>query len=383
MKKYVSIPVMLCLVGTMLAGCGSTNTEKTENTNEAESSAQLSVAEPVTEGDGSESTAPVEEPKVQTITISATGDCTLGRAQIHGYSGSFDDYYDRYGETYFFSGVKDIFEADDFTVVNLECVLTTSETGEEKEFMLKGDPSYTGIMTSSSVEGCSFGNNHNMDYGQQSFDDTINALNEAGLSYAVNDQIGTYETDEGLKIGFVSSSLLSGTQDRVDYLVNGINQLKEDDADLIIACCHWGVEQEHYANDNQVELAHQLIEEGADVIIGNHPHVLQGIEYYKGKLICYSLGNFSFGGNSNPTDKQDGIFTQTFTYVDGKLDEEAQIDATFIPCTLSGAANYNDFCPQIASGDTKAAILENMAKYSAGYSDLSFDEDGKILTQSE
>ncbi|MCR5665620.1 MAG: CapA family protein [Eubacterium sp.] len=383
MKKYVSILAALCLAGAMLTGCGTSEQNITENANETGSSSQLSVAEPVTEGDGSESAEQVEEPKVQTITISATGDCTLGRSQKRGYSGSFDEYYDKYGETYFFSGVRDIFEADDFTVVNLECVLTTSETGEEKEFMLKGDPSYTGIMTSSSVEGCSFGNNHNMDYGQQSFDDTINALEEAGLSYAVNDKIGTYETDDGLKIGFVSSSLLSGTQERVDYLVNGIKQLKEDDVDLIIACCHWGVEQEHYANDNQVALAHQLIDEGADLIIGNHPHVLQGIEYYNGKLICYSLGNFSFGGNSNPTDKQDGIFTQTFTYVDGELDEDAQIDATFIPCTLSGSTSYNDFCPQIADGDTKASILENMADYSAGYSELSFDADGKIMIEEE
>ncbi len=379
MKKILYITVIGLLL-TALAGCGQTSSEKSVDS----SNISEDVKEVVIEGNLSSMEEENKKPaEVKSVTISATGDCTLGRAQIHGYSGSFDDYYDKYGESYFFQGVKEIFEADDFTLINLECVLTNADKRVEKTYNLKGDPSYTGILTSSSVEGCSFGNNHNYDYGQQSYDDTINALKDAGLSYAVNEQIGTYKTEEGITIGFVSTSLLSGAPERMAYLTDGISRLKEEGADLIIACCHWGVEGEHYANADQVSKAHALIDAGCDLVIGNHPHVLQGIECYKGKMICYSLGNFSFGGNSNPKDKQDGIFTQTFTFVDGKLDESASLDARFIPCTLSGHSNYNDFCPQIATDQTKESILSNMAEYSASYSQLSFDEDGNISVSEE
>ena len=138
------------------------------STEEEESGVDSTGKEPETE------TEP--EPILQTVTISATGDCTLGKTQQHGYEGSFYSYYDKYGEDYFFSGVKDIFENDDFTLVNLECVLTTSTDRVEKTYNLKGEPEYAGILPASSIEGCSLGNNHTYDYGEKSHTDTENAL---------------------------------------------------------------------------------------------------------------------------------------------------------------------------------------------------------------
>ncbi|MEE1028524.1 MAG: CapA family protein, partial [Agathobacter sp.] len=294
----------------------------------------------------------------------------------HGYSGSFNAYYDSYGEDYFFDGVRDVFENDDFTIVNLECVLSNSEARVDKTYNLKGKPEYVGIMSGSSVEACSLGNNHSRDYGEQSLTDTQNVLDEAGIVYGYNDHIGTYTTDEGMTIGVVSASLLSMSADYENYLYNGIQQLKEQGTDLIIASCHWGIEREYYPNDYQKRVAHELIDKGADLVIGNHPHVLQGVELYNGKIICYSLGNFCFGGNRNPSDKDTMMFQQTFTYVDGVL--QTDVNAKIIPCMISSTSSYNDFKPTITTDDRKGLIIDNVNTYSEPYSNIRFSDSGML-----
>ena len=127
---------------------------------------------------------------------------------------SFNSYYDSKGQDYFFGGVRDIFEADDMTLINLECVLSDATERVEKRWNLKGKPSYIGIMTGSSIEACSLGNNHTYDYGQAGLDDTRNVLDNAGIVYGFNDHTGIYETADGTRIGIVSVSLLSQNGDR-------------------------------------------------------------------------------------------------------------------------------------------------------------------------
>ena len=318
----------------------------------------------------------IKEPLIQKICVTATGDCTLGKMQDHGYEGSFCWYYDQKGPDYFFEDVKSVFEKDDFTIVNLECVLSESTDRVEKTFNLKGEPGYTAIMTGSSVEACSLGNNHSMDYGYQSLVDTQNALDEAGIVYGYNQHIGTYTTKDGLKIGVVSASLLSQSVEVETYLKDGIAQLKAQDVDLVIACCHWGIEKQYYPIDYQKRIGHELIDCGADLVVGSHPHVLQGIELYNNKVICYSLGNFCFGGNRNPSDKNTMMYQQTFTYVDGELQDS--VEAQIIPCTLSSTSAYNDFRPTIVSGDKKQSIIDDVNTYSAPYSNIKFDSNGKM-----
>lgn len=316
------------------------------------------------------------EPLIQTVTLTATGDCTLGATQTHGYAGSFHEYYDKYGQDYFFDDVRDFFEKDDFTLVNLECVLTESTDRVEKTWNLKGKPEYVGIMTGSSVEGCSLGNNHTLDYGPQSLTDTENVLDQAGIVYGYNEHVATYTTESGIVIGIVSANLLAQTQERANYIRDGITKLREEGADLVIACCHWGIEGDHYPNDYQKTTAHQIIDWGADAVIGNHPHVLQGVELYEGKMICYSLGNFCFGGNRNPQVKDTAIFQQTFTFVDGEL--QNNISAKMIPCTISSTNSVNDFQPTVASGERKATIIEELNEYSKPYSELQLDAEGML-----
>lgn len=357
--KDVAVPSTQTDTAAVEADAEHTATEAVDETQELETQA-TETQEP--------------EPVIRTVTLTATGDCTLGATQTHGYAGSFHEYYDRYGEDYFFDGVRDIFEQDDFTLINLECVLTESTDRVDKTWNLKGKPEYVGIMTGSYVEGCSLGNNHTLDYGPQSLTDTQNVLDQAGIVYGYNEHVATYTTESGIVIGIVSANLLAQTEERANYIRDGITKLREEGADIVIACCHWGIEGDHYPNDYQKSTAHQIIDWGADLLIGNHPHVLQGVELYNGKMICYSLGNFCFGGNRNPQVKDTAIFQQTFTFVDNVLQED--ISVKMIPCTISSTDTRNDFQPTVATGERKAKIISNLNEYSKPYSDAQLDPDG-------
>lgn len=400
MRKTTSYVALGIVCSMLLGGCSSgreqTVGEKTKieqqtaqeqsvgDENEAmkqETPAKKSDEISETDGAGSSEVATAEpnqqqEQNIQKICVTATGDCTLGKMQDHGYENSFYWYYDKNGADYFFKGVKDVFEKDDFTLINLECVLSKETEHLEKEYCLKGEPEYTSIMTGSSVEACSLGNNHSMDYGYQSLIDTQENLDKAGIVYGYNTHVGVYTTKDGMRVGIVSSSLLSQSIEVENYQKDGIRQLQEQGVELIIACCHWGIEREYYPDDYQKRMAHELIDCGADLVVGNHPHVLQGIELYNNKVICYSLGNFCFGGNRDPADKNTMMYQQTFTYVNGVL--QAAVDAQIIPCTLSSAATYNDFQPTIVAGEKKQDIIDKVNTYSAAYSNIKFDKNGKL-----
>ena len=384
MKKSMYMLLVFVMAAGILTGCDNGTGDKnptegqnsqmdTGNENESEIDSELAS--------GTETESETEpEPVIQTVTITAAGDCSLGSLQTHGYASSFHEFYDKYGEAYFFANFKEVFEQDDLTLVNLEGVLSNATNRVDKKFNIKGKPEYTGIMTSSSVEAVSLGNNHTQDYGPESLVDTKNALEAAGILYAYNDIVSYYTTDEGLVVAMISAGFLSDNYDREKYLFAGIEEAKNKGADLIITSCHWGIEGDYYPNNYQKKLGHKLIDAGADVVIGHHPHVPQGIEEYKGKLIVYSLGNFSFGGNRNPSEKNTFVFQQTFTFVDGVLQIGAEhIEAKIIPARISGHNNYNDFQPKIATGDQAAKIIKKMNDYSKDYSGVSFDEQGNVL----
>ena len=210
--------------------------------------------------------------------------------------------------------------------------------------------------------------------------DTEEALEAAGVGYAIDDVVGTYTTEDGILIGYVSVNLLSQSAEKEAYLQEGIEDLRER-CDLVLALCHWGVEHVNYLSDYQVEMAHQCVDWGADLVIGNHPHVLQGIELYNGKVICYSLGNFCFGANRNPDDKETLIYQQTFTFVDGALQD--MVDATILPCALSSHTSYNDYQPMLLTGEDGQTVISHVNEYSENYceSGIFFDEDGTLKTE--
>ena len=290
------------------------------------------------------------------LTLSVVGDCTLGTDETFDYDTSLNAYYENYGADYFLQNVKDIFYADDLTIANFEGTLTDSDEREDKTFAFKAPASYASILTGGSVEAVNTANNHSHDYGDQSFDDTLAALDDAGIVHFGYDETAVMDV-KGIKVGLVGIYELYDHLEREQQLKDNIAKVKADGAQLIVAIFHWGNETETVPDSNQTTLGRIAIDEGADLVCGHHPHVLQGIETYKGRNIVYSLGNFCFGGNSSPSDMDTMIYQQTFTIdADGvKKDNVTNI----IPCSISSAAydGYNNYQPTPAEGDEATRIL--------------------------
>lgn len=326
--------------------------------------------------DGADGTGLPESSSRVSVTISAAGDVTMGNYLGQGYEVSFRQTYDQgAGDDYFFENVKDIFSADDLTLVNLEGPLTRSEDYREGQtYCISGDPEYVGILTAGSVEAVGMGNNHRLDYKEQGTADTVAALEGAGILYAYDGNYCMYEAS-GIQIGIVSVNEVGQGAGVEKYLQEGIAKLRQDGADLVLACCHWGIEREYYPEEYQESLGKKCIDWGYDLVIGHHPHVLQGIEEYQGKFILYSLGNFCFGANRNPPDKDCAIFQQTFTFVDGVKQEDAQIRV--IPCSVSSTSSRNDYKPTPAQGEEAQRILDKINECSRGMG-VQLDSEGYL-----
>lgn len=290
------------------------------------------------------------------LTLSVVGDCTLGTDETFDYDTSLNAYYENYGADYFLQNVKDIFSTDDLTIANFEGTLTDSDEREDKTFAFKAPASYASILTGGSVEAVNTANNHSHDYGEQSFNDTLAALDDAGIVHFGYDETAVMDV-RGIKVGLVGIYELYDHLEREQQLKDNIAKVKADGAQLIVVIFHWGNETETVPDSNQTTLGRIAIDEGADLVCGHHPHVLQGIETYKGRNIVYSLGNFCFGGNSSPSDMDTMIYQQTFTIdADGvKKDNVTNI----IPCSISSAAydGYNNYQPTPAEGDEATRIL--------------------------
>ena len=266
------------------------------------------------------------------------GDCTLSSGPYNdNYASGYrkvvgDDY------AYPFAETVDLLDEDDFTLANLECVLSDYEVAENKNFVFRAPPAYVNILTEGSVEFVTLGNNHVLDYGEQGYADTKAVLDEAGIGYAGRDEWTIYETDSGLTIGVYAVSF--GTVEQIEA---GIQALKDAGAEFIIAALHWGDEGAYTVNQLQQTQGHAAIDAGADIVYGTHPHTLQPVEEYNGKYIYYSMGNWSFGGNTNPRDKDTVLVRLTVMRdIDGTI---SLVDREHIPCTSSGEDNINNYQP--------------------------------------
>lgn len=308
-------------------------------------------------------------PKEEVIEITTAGDCTLGTDSNFGYKNEFDWYFKNKVNSdysYYFSKVKYLFDNDDYSYVNLEGTLTTYNKKTEKKFNFKGDPKYVNILLEGSVEGVNIANNHSYDYGEIGYKDTKQHLSEAEIDYFGHDSVLIKEI-KGKRIAFVGYNGVNLIVDKDDMMANTIKQLKEiEKVDLVIANFHWGIEYSHQVTDVQKKRAHLAIDSGADIVIGSHSHCLQGMEEYKGKYIVYSLGNFVFGGNSNP--KQIGreclIVKMYFNFVD---DVYQNIKIKLIPCDISSTKSRNNYQPIPVTGKTKEQYLKTINKYSINY----------------
>ncbi|MGE4485286.1 MAG: CapA family protein [Oscillospiraceae bacterium] len=278
-----------------------------------------------------------DQPSEETYILSFAGDCTLGTEYAsYGTAGSFvqmvgDDY------SYPFESALPYFADDDFTMVNLECALTQYNVPKEKTYRFRGPPEYAKILTAGNVECVSLANNHSGDYGQQGLFDTCAALESEGVLYASDGGSCIYETERGLKIGVCAyfSNIASMKKD--------IQDVRDKGADIIVVSLHFGDEGSYSPNTWQKTCAHNAIDYGADIVFGHHPHVLEKIEKYGDGVIYYSLGNFSFGGNRNPDDKDTAIIRQYVTVAEDGTVTLGETAA--IPFCLSSSVSVNTYKP--------------------------------------
>lgn len=299
---------------------------------------------------------------IKTFTITAVGDCTIGWDTNFGYGNRLDkvfkDNNNDYG--YFFKYVKPIFESDDITYINLEGTFTNETVKYDKKFNFKATPDFVKVLIEGDVEVAGFANNHSYDYGDAGTKETIETLVNNNIDYFGRDDYLIKEVN-GIKVGFFG--LIDIVARKYNEVDKAINYLKENNCDLIIAAMHWGEEGSYEQTSAQIKMGHYLIDNGVDLVIGTHPHVIQGIEKYHDKYIIYSLANFVFGGNPNPKDKDTFIYQQTFTFKDNKLVLDDNIN--IIPASVSGTTKKNNYQPIIVTGERKEKVLNKIKKYSS------------------
>ncbi len=304
-----------------------------------------------------------------TLTISFAGDCTLGTDENFSADTSFNTKYSSVGDpSYFMANVASIFASDDLTVANMEGTLTTSTSRQDKTYAFKGPAEYANILVKGNIDTVSLANNHSHDYGDSSYTDTISALDAAGVESFGYDRID-YRDVKGVKVALIGTYELAKHLDIQDEMKQNIQTAKDNGAQLICVYLHWGTEKETVPDEIQVELGHMAVDAGADLVVGSHPHVIQGYEKYNGRYIVYSLGNFCFGGNPNPSDKDCMIFQQTFTVTGNDVATDDAINV--IPCSISSSSSRNNYQPTPAEGDEKTRIEAKIEKSNNGIATVS------------
>ncbi len=309
----------------------------------------------------------ISTPDALKLTLSFAGDCTIGDDEKYTWN-TFDEVYSKVKDpSYFFQGVKGVFAQDDFTFINFEGTFTKATKKAVKEYRFKGDPSYIDVLVKGSIEGVTLANNHSFDYLEKGFEDTIQTLNRGQIAYTYFD---TYfiKRIKGIEIGFLGYKGWEHEKRSNALLEKHVREMRGQGVDFIVANYHWGDQNSYFPNALQKRMAHFAIDNGVDLVVGHHPHVLQGLEVYKGKNIIYSLGNFCFGGAPNPKDKDTIIYQHVIT-IDTLEKTILGSEHKIIPARVSSEAGRNNYQPIIASGDEATRILEKYRKISQGLSD--------------
>lgn len=282
-----------------------------------------------------------------TLTLSFLGDCSIGDSvQYKDYSVSYHATIDEKGYAWPFSLVRDVLEADDLTVANLEVVLTTHKAvRQKKDINLIADPDHVGILLESGIDVVNTANNHAWDFKAVGYHEALSYLDEAGIPHFGTLYSGTKDGSDicpvievkGVKVGFAGFSYPQEYDKK--RIANRIKQLRETGAQIVIMSLHWGTEEQPQPNSGQASFAQYCIDSGADVVYGHHAHVLQSVQFYKGKPIFYSTGNFTFGSMSH-VDPDTGVFQLTYDIVDG---EPVLKRFSVVPCRTQGTGDYRPY----------------------------------------
>ncbi|MBN1154895.1 CapA family protein, partial [candidate division KSB1 bacterium] len=317
--------------------------------------------------------------RTSVTSLAAVGDIMIGEHVI--------DFLNRFGNSYPFDSTGHIIRSASFAIGNLEAPFSKFGDRFDKKFTFKIDPKYADGLVSAGFDVLNLANNHILDYGSVALESTLNTLDSLNLSYCgagmnIDDaKSPAFVSRNNIKMGFIGCSLTfpeefwagkhrPGTfYPREHDLLEQI-KISEQEADFTVVSFHWGQELRDTPKDYQIYYAHLCIDHGADVILGHHPHILQGIELYKQKPIIYSLGNFAFGSYSGKA--RDSIIFKIYLMDDGFW------FAKVIP--LSVHNNEVKFQPKIVTGERAAAIIShlNNISFSLNQNRTVIDENGYI-----
>lgn len=316
---------------------------------------------------------------VNTVSLSVVGDILLDRGVGEKIRSS--------GVYYPYEEIKDATKKADIMLGNLECPLTSTGTPilKKSNLIFKGDIANLPALKQAGFDILNLANNHALDYGREGLDNTIQALQAAGIKAlgAGTDREEAHKPifieKDGINLGFMSFSAFPPEgyfyfEDRSDIahvdekLIGTEIKNAKENCDLLFVSFHWGKEFDFIASEDQKKLAHLAIDSGADVIIGHHPHVLQGIEEYKGKLIFYSMGNFVFDG-------QIWEGTDETAIVNLKLLKSGIKEVEIIPLKII------DCQPRKVDNIQTAEILNKLKLYSQGMnSDIVIKKGRALIT---
>ncbi len=293
------------------------------------------------------------------IRITFLGDCTLGGESPPRYRTiDFASRIRENGMDFPFRELTRLTAEDDLTVANLEGVFSDRKLSKaKKKYNFIGPASYAEILTLGSVECVTLANNHSHDYGEPGYKDTKAALENAGVCWFGTDAPALWQSDEGLRIGFLGvSGSLSG--DRAKKYRKQAEKLREAGCVAVVTVMHAGTEYSYDPPDSyQAQITGYAVPV-SDLIIGHHPHVVQGYKLLDGVPVVYSLGNCSFGGNTKPKDFDALVVQAVLHFTEGEL---VRIDLHFHPISISSDTHYNNYSPRFLTGPDAERVLKKLA----------------------
>ena len=300
-----------------------------------------------------------EDDYTGTVTMTFLGDCTLGGEEKNARSRlSFASRVAENGMSFPLGGLTSLTETDDLTVANLEVVLSDRDLKKEKKkFNFKGSAAYTEVLTSSGVECVTIANNHSHDYGEEGYADTKAALEKAGVCWFGTDAPALWQSGDGVLIGFLGVNY-SLTGNRYKRYAAQAQRLRDLGCAAVVTVMHAGTEYSYAPPDNyQAQIVSRAVECGSCLVVGHHPHVLQGVTVQDGVPVVYSLGNCSFGGTTYAKDPDALALRAELVFREGRLEET---NLTFYPISITSDSHYNNYAPCLLTGEEAERALKKM-----------------------
>ena len=299
----------------------------------------------------------------ETLTMTFVGDCTLGcHYEWFRDERSFVKVIEREGMDYPFKLVRDVFLNDDMTVVNFEGVLADKNSYmlSGRKYNFRGPTSYVQILRDAGVEVATLGNNHCTDFGNEGFRNTQKILSDNGIGAPRAEDYYIFEKN-GIRIGIISyiSNVYERNLKKFPQYVSMLK--KEKGCAAVVLCIHAGKEYSFKHDSTQRNYARKAIDAGVDLVIGHHPHVLQGMTVYKNRNVVYSLGNFSFGGNRRiQKEHYHSMAVQVeMTFEEGKYVGQ---QLTVLPAINTGSLESNNYQPYWATGELAHEVMNILQK---------------------